>query len=215
MNWTEILKDSYEEIGAHFKSELNNASDESWLVKSLCILAQRNIDLFMFGASGGRSNNSYVDVMKTAIRRQIDLNQKTSLPLVKTIDPITNLWNYDLKKSDFDEINKYWKNSFNFPSEFVQKIKNNASDYVHPKLTIKYSNTLKIEDVAQKIYDDCGGKSECLNHFIEKLPDLTPEGRNFLRNRTTELFSADVQSMINFSTLFVQIIKTFNKKFVR
>lgn len=131
----------------------------------------------MFGASRRKIKQLLRWCDETTIK-QIDLNQKTSLPY-KAIDPITNLWNYDLKKSDFDEMNKYWKNSFNFPSEFVQKIKNNASDYVHPKLPIKYLIFLKIEDVAQKIYDDCGGKSACLNHFIEKLPDLTPEGESF------------------------------------
>ncbi len=214
MHLIQQLEDLNKEIRGHFKLELDNASDESALLKLLCLLTQRNIELFMFGVKGGWPENSYVDIMKTAIRRQIDFGQKITLPFIKKIDPITDLWSYEPKKIDFDEIDKFWKKSFNFPSEVVQKVKNNASDYVHPKLSLKILNTLQPEDLAQRIYEDCGDKEACLNHFISKI-DLTEEEREFLRMRTAELFSNDVQSMLNFSRLFLKLAQSFTKNFVR
>lgn len=215
MDWIEHLNDLDEKINAHIISELDNVSEESQLVKFLCSMARRNIDLFMFGARGGKfKKSSYVDIMKTAIRRQLELNQKTTLPLIKKIDPIINLWSYELKKTDFDEIDKYWAKALNFPVGVASRIKQDTSGYVHPRLPLKILSTLQPEDLAQRIYEDCGGNIKSINYFLERLPVMV-DVKEFIRVRVEQLFDHDVQCMMHFGDHFMQLIRTFNKQFVR
>lgn len=211
MDWNKGLKRVYNHIEVYLQSKPKILPDEhlAYLAQSLCLLAQRNINLFNFGACGGRSNCSYVDVMKTAIRRQIDLNQKTSLPLIKEIS-IFDLWKSQPKQEDFQKINNYWKKHFSFSSNDVQKTKKDCSNYVHPTFTLKFPNNEDKDEFARITYDTCGCKTECINDFINK-HNPAQEIRDHIYYKVTELFQNDSRNMFNFSNLFVQIIKDYNK----
>lgn len=211
MDWNEELKRVYEHIEEYLQSGLKILPNKhlAYLAQSLCLLAQRNINFFNFGADGGRSNCSYVDVMKTAIRRQIDLNQKTSLPLINEIS-IFDLWESQPKQEDFENINNYWKKYLSFSSDDVQKIKKDCSNYVHPTFTLKFPNNKDKDELVRIIYDTCGCKTECINNFINKC-NIEQEIRGHIYYKVIELFQNDARNMFNFSNLFVQIIKNYNK----
>jgi hypothetical protein len=213
MDWIEHLENIDEKIKEHIITQLDNDTHESMLVKYLFNMARRNIDLFIFGAKG-KSNSSYVDIMKIAIRRQIELNQKITLPFIKKIDPIVDLWKYELKKSDLDAVDGYWKKSFNFPIGVAKQIKQNASNYVHPNLPLKVLRTLETEELAQQIYQDCGLNKKCLDHFTQRL-QLEEKENESLLEKFDQLIDYDLQPMMHFLDHFIFLMEEFIKKFIK
>lgn len=216
MDWTELLKTSHNILEDNIKTKFNCDPEISALAQSACYLTQRNISLFTFAADGGGSNNSYTDIMKTAIRRQIDLNQKITMPFIKEIKPIGNLSKKDaIDKEDHKKIIDYWHRNCSMPLEMdVQKIKDDASNYLHPTLSLRIIPILTPKETAQYIYDWCGFKPEIINNFISKLVEqkrITSEEQEFLRDQIQKLFTLDVQNMCNFIEIFFTLIDKFYK----
>lgn len=212
--WIKVFAKIHEELNSKINAGFGNDPATAALLQSACYITMRNISLFHFGVSGGGSNNSYTDIMKTAIRRQIDLNQKITLPFIKEIDLVL-LYKKKIKDQEHENIEKHWQDVYSLDSSIdMRKIKNEASDYLHPTLSIRIIPTLNIEELAQYIYDWCGAKSDCIDSFINGLlqeNSMTPEQQSFLRKRIQDLLAVDVQNMLTFCDLFVSLIGNFDK----
>lgn len=215
MDWIKILKTAHEILGHKIKNEFNYDSEIAVLAQSSCYLTQRNMSLFTFGASGGGSNNSYTDVMKTAIRRQIDLNQKMTLPFVKEIKPIRNLCEKQATSNEYQNIAKYWQLNCGMPLDMnVQEIKDEASNYLHPTLLLKIIPERTSKEAAQYIYNWCGGRTDLINDFISKLIEkrkTTEEEQKILRDEVHRLFSLDIKNMLEFVEIFFVLVENFSK----
>jgi hypothetical protein len=214
------LKTLYEEIVELSKSTRNINAKNSFVINSACLCALQNIDLFQFGAKGGINNHSYVDFMNIAIRRQIELSQRLTLPLINTSFCLNELSNPNLKlKSKYEEINNYWIKELGCDKSIVGKIKiikNIASDYVHQihmfKMPDAKDNVVNIYNAAQYIYNGGGSKKEYVGSFINSInPNPPQEVKKELESRIAKLFLYDLNRICLFTCIFRDIMSKLKK----
>lgn len=191
----------------NYLNEINFLFDtkDTSLVKHSLNLSQKYINIFNFGSDNGDDKPGIVELIKYALRSQIELTQAISIPIAenKYGAEYENFSSQFLKKKKQDSSIsnlKEWKGKFNY----FNQIRKEAGDMIH------YFHLLTKEELLSEIkpktiYKRFGVDEVSLKH----LNDL--EMQNITGN-VLELFKKDCNDFLECLKIFSDLILNYKNR---
>jgi hypothetical protein len=182
------------------------------LINPVCLNIKKNIELFNCGVKPPSGTNIfYVEFMKMAIRRQIELAQRISIPIIQEkygseyegLPPLT-----EISKKEWDDMQNLWSISVESFAE-IKKIKNIASDYTH-------DSHIPTKDIASEnmtpeiIYITFGGGKNTLESVIEKAG--LHANKEIIFAEVSKLFGHDITNFIGATIQCCNLIEKYKER---